>query len=113
MLHLAVGVDLVLQRRQIASALLHFSQGEESGRAQGDEKQFDQQEGGEQLGSNGRRNAAYIFDQRVPSSHRRPHWRRLSASFRATLQGIIRARASPRARIANRRPHRESYLESI
>ena len=49
-LHLAVGVDLVLQPRQIASALLHFSQGEESGRAQGDEKQFDQQEGGEQLG---------------------------------------------------------------
>ena len=41
-LHLAVGVDLVLQRHQFACALLHFSQSQQSDRAQRHEKQFDE-----------------------------------------------------------------------
>jgi Mor family transcriptional regulator len=76
MLHLAVSVDFVLQRRQIGGPLFHFSQGQKSDRAQRHKKQFDEQEGGEQLGSDRRRNASYISDQRVPSSHRRPRWAR-------------------------------------
>jgi hypothetical protein len=62
----------VLQRRQIACALFHFSQGQESDRAQRHEKQFDEEERGEQLGPNGRGNASDIADQCVLSSHCRP-----------------------------------------
>jgi hypothetical protein len=61
----------VLERRKIAGAPSDFSHGQEAGRAQRHEKQFDKQKGGEQFGSNRRRNATDISSQRVSSSHRR------------------------------------------
>jgi hypothetical protein len=62
-----------LERGKIACALSHFSQGQEADRAQRHEKQFDEQEGGEQFGANRRGNPTDISSQRVLSSHRRPH----------------------------------------
>jgi hypothetical protein len=63
----------VLQRHKIAGTPSDFSHRQEADRAQRHEKQFDEQEGGEQFGSNRRRNATDISSQRVLSSHRRPH----------------------------------------